>query len=164
MCVEYDVAAAIQSHIDSAGHGYGILRDYVGHGIGRKMHEGPTVFNYRVADLGPEVRPGLCLAIEPMVTAGSDATFVEDDDWVELVSADGDPRLSFQLSPGHIPPVWPGDDGDQQSHLDIRVDDLAVAHEQLLAAGARPVDRPDGQNTGFRVYLDPSGHPFCTVD
>lgn len=90
--------------------------------------------------------------------------FVEDDDWVELVSADGDPRLSFQLSPGHIPPVWPGDDGDQQSHLDIRVDDLAVAHEQLLAAGARPVDRPDDQNTGFRVYLDPSGHPFCTVD
>ena len=46
-------------HIESSGEGYGILRDYVGHGIGRKMHEAPTVFNYRVADPGPEVRPGL---------------------------------------------------------------------------------------------------------
>lgn len=90
--------------------------------------------------------------------------FTPDFDWVELVSADGDPRLSFQLSPGHVPPVWPGDDGDLQFHLDIQVDDLAVAHEQLLAIGARPVARPDGKIDGFRVYLDPSGHPFCTVD
>ncbi|WP_448656647.1 type I methionyl aminopeptidase [Microbacterium lacticum] len=80
-----EIGDAVQGYIERAaaedGGEYGILRDYVGHGIGRKMHEGPTVFNYRVADLGPEVRPGLCLAIEPMVTAGSDATFVEDDDW-----------------------------------------------------------------------------------
>ena len=80
-----EIGDAVQGYIERAaaedGREYGILRDYVGHGIGRKMHEGPTVFNYRVADLGPEVRPGLCLAIEPMVTAGSDATFVEDDDW-----------------------------------------------------------------------------------
>ncbi len=76
-----EVGDAVQSHIESSGEGYGILRDYVGHGIGRKMHEGPTVFNYRVADLGPDVRPGLCLAIEPMITAGSEATFVEDDEW-----------------------------------------------------------------------------------
>lgn len=90
--------------------------------------------------------------------------FVEDDDWVELRSPGDGPHLSFQLSPGHIPPVWPGDDGDQQAHLDINVDDLALAHEQLLSIGARPVERPDGQIDGFRVYLDPSGHPFCTVD
>jgi methionyl aminopeptidase len=76
-----EVGDAVQSAVESSGEGYGILRDYVGHGIGRKMHEGPTVFNYRVADLGPEVRPGLCLAIEPMVVAGSEATLVEDDDW-----------------------------------------------------------------------------------
>lgn len=76
-----EVGTAIQGHIDDAGHGYGILRDYVGHGIGRKMHESPSVFNYRVADPGPEVRPGLAVAIEPMVVIGDQATFIEDDDW-----------------------------------------------------------------------------------
>lgn len=89
---------------------------------------------------------------------------VEADDWVELHPAEGGPHLAFQLSPGHVPPVWPGLDGDQQAHLDIAVADLDVAHVALLAVGARPVDRPDGELTGFRVYLDPSGHPFCTVD
>lgn len=76
-----EVGAAIQAHIDGAGHGYGILRDYVGHGIGRKMHESPSVFNYRVADSGPEIRPGLALAIEPMVVIGDQATRIEDDGW-----------------------------------------------------------------------------------
>jgi len=77
----HEVGAAIQDHIDASGHGYGILREYVGHGIGRKMHESPSVFNYRVDDPGPEVRPGLVLAIEPMVVIGSDRTYVEDDGW-----------------------------------------------------------------------------------
>ncbi|MCK6079081.1 type I methionyl aminopeptidase [Microbacterium sp. EYE_5] len=76
-----EIGDAVQTYIESSGEGYGILRDYVGHGIGRKMHEGPTVFNYRVSDLGPEVKPGLCVAIEPMVVAGDEATLVEDDDW-----------------------------------------------------------------------------------
>ena len=62
-----EVGAAVQDYIDASGHGYGILREYVGHGIGRKMHESPSVFNYRVADPGAEVRPGLAVAIEPMV-------------------------------------------------------------------------------------------------
>lgn len=79
-----EIGAAIEDFIASAdvsGGGYGILREYVGHGIGRKMHEAPSVFNYRVSDPGPEVRPGLVLAIEPMVVIGDQATFVEDDDW-----------------------------------------------------------------------------------
>ncbi|WP_442577306.1 type I methionyl aminopeptidase [Microbacterium sp. F51-2R] len=76
-----EVGVAVQSHIDGSGHGYGILRDYVGHGIGRKMHESPSVFNYRVSDPGPEIRPGLALAIEPMVVIGDQATRVEDDGW-----------------------------------------------------------------------------------
>ncbi|MCR2763258.1 type I methionyl aminopeptidase [Microbacterium sp. zg.B48] len=76
-----EVGGAVQDYIDASGHGYGILREYVGHGIGRKMHEAPSVFNYRVADPGPEVRPGLAVAIEPMVVIGDQATFVEDDDW-----------------------------------------------------------------------------------
>lgn len=83
------IGAAIQEYIEaqpSPGSGalpgsWGILREYVGHGIGRKMHEAPSVFNYRTPDAGAEVRPGLVLAIEPMVTAGGEATFVEDDDW-----------------------------------------------------------------------------------
>ncbi|MFT4230472.1 MAG: type I methionyl aminopeptidase [Microbacterium sp.] len=77
----HEVGAAIQASIEESGHGYGILREYVGHGIGRRMHEPPSVFNYRTADPGPEVRPGLVLAIEPMVVIGSDRTFVEDDGW-----------------------------------------------------------------------------------
>ncbi|MGJ0389162.1 type I methionyl aminopeptidase [Microbacterium sp. CGR1] len=82
-----DIGAAIQGYIEAqgpsvvSGETYGILREYVGHGIGRKMHEAPSVFNYRTPDPGAEVKPGLVLAIEPMVTAGGDETFVEDDDW-----------------------------------------------------------------------------------
>jgi methionyl aminopeptidase len=78
-----EVGAAIQEYIEANAPdgGYGILREYVGHGIGRKMHESPSVFNYRVSDPGPEVRPGLVLAIEPMVVIGDQATFVEDDGW-----------------------------------------------------------------------------------
>ena len=76
-----EVGAAVQDFVEASGHGYGILRDYVGHGIGRRMHESPSVFNYRVPQPGPEVRPGLAVAIEPMVVGGSDETFVGDDDW-----------------------------------------------------------------------------------
>ncbi len=82
-----DIGAAIQDYIEAqgvsevSGEPYGILREYVGHGIGRKMHEAPSVFNYRTPDPGAEVKPGLVLAIEPMVTAGGEETYVEDDDW-----------------------------------------------------------------------------------
>lgn len=77
------VGAAIEQYIDqkAPGAGYGILRDYVGHGIGRKMHESPSIFNYATPDRGAEVRPGLAVAIEPMVVIGDQETFVEDDGW-----------------------------------------------------------------------------------
>ena len=101
-----EIGDAVQTSIESAGEGYGILRDYVGHGIGRKMHEGPTVFNYRVADLGPEVRPGLCLAIEPMVVAGSEATFVEEDDWT-VSTVDGSDGCHWEHSVAvHENGIW----------------------------------------------------------
>ena len=105
-----EIGDAVQGHIERAaradGATYGILRDYVGHGIGRKMHEGPTVFNYRVADLGPEVRPGLCLAIEPMVTSGSEATFVEDDDWT-VTTVDGSDGCHWEHSVAvHEGGIW----------------------------------------------------------
>ncbi|MFV0457199.1 MAG: type I methionyl aminopeptidase [Actinomycetales bacterium] len=78
-----EVGAAIEDYIvaHAPEPGYGILREYVGHGIGRKMHEPPSIFNYRVPDPGPEVRPGLVVAIEPMVVIGDEATFVESDGW-----------------------------------------------------------------------------------
>ena len=105
-----EIGDAVQGYIERAaaadGVEYGILRDYVGHGIGRKMHEGPTVFNYRVPDLGPEVRPGLCLAIEPMVTSGSDETFVEDDDWT-VTTVDGSDGAHWEHSVAvHDGGIW----------------------------------------------------------
>lgn len=75
-----EVGDAVQGYIEDRGS-YGILTDYVGHGIGRSMHEAPPVFNYRVRPKGPEVKPGLVVAIEPMVVLGSIDTHVRDDDW-----------------------------------------------------------------------------------
>lgn len=100
-----EVGAAIQEHVEAAGD-YGILRDYVGHGIGRRMHESPSVFNYRVADPGPEVRPGLVVAIEPMVVAGDQATFVEDDGWT-VTTLDGSDGSHWEHSVAvHDGGVW----------------------------------------------------------
>ena len=107
-----DISAAIEDHILGAGPSpvsgkpYGILREYVGHGIGRKMHEAPSLFNYRTPDRGAEVRPGLVLAIEPMVTAGSDQTYVEDDDWT-VSTADGSDGSHWEHSVAlHDDGIW----------------------------------------------------------
>jgi methionyl aminopeptidase len=75
-----DVGIAVEDYIKSQGP-YGILREYIGHGVGRSMHEDPAVFNYKTKDPGPAIEPGLCIAIEPMITAGDQATFIQDDDW-----------------------------------------------------------------------------------
>ncbi len=105
-----EVGAAIEEYIHahpgSDGHVYGILRDYVGHGIGRKMHESPPVFNYRTRDPGAEVRPGLAVAIEPMVVAGDPATFVEDDDWT-VSTVDGSAGSHWEHSVAvHDGGIW----------------------------------------------------------
>ncbi len=101
-----EIGDAVQTSIEASGEGYGILRDYVGHGIGRKMHEAPSVFNYRVADLGPEVRPGLVVAIEPMVVAGSEETLVEDDDWT-VSTVDGSDGSHWEHSVAvHDGGIW----------------------------------------------------------
>ncbi|MFE6997348.1 type I methionyl aminopeptidase [Microbacterium sp. NPDC057659] len=103
---------AIQTYIEAqgpssvSGDAYGILREYVGHGIGRKMHEAPSVFNYRTPDAGAEIRPGLVLAIEPMVTAGGEATFVEDDDWT-VTTVDGSDGSHWEHSIArHEAGIW----------------------------------------------------------
>ncbi len=107
-----DLGAAIQGYIEAqgpsavSGQHYGILREYVGHGIGRKMHEAPSVFNYRTPDPGAEIKPGLVLAIEPMVTAGGDETFVEDDDWT-VSTVDGTDGSHWEHSVAlHADGIW----------------------------------------------------------
>ena len=84
----------------------------------------------------------------------------DEDDWVQLRS-DGGATLAFQLAPDHQPPVWPSAERPQQAHIDFDVADLDGAEEQVLALGARKAEVQPG--TTFRVYLDPSGHPFCLV-
>ena len=83
-----------------------------------------------------------------------------EDDW-HTVSVDGRPRLGFQLAPNHVQPDWP--DGEQQQiHLDLYVEDVASAHEEAVALGARLLQAADLTAAhGFQVYADPAGHPFC---
>lgn len=83
------------------------------------------------------------------------------DDW-HTVSVNGEERLGFQLAPDHVPPVWPRGDHSQQLHLDLYVDDIATAHDEAMAAGARLLeDRDRTAPGGYVVYADPAGHPFC---
>ncbi len=81
-----DVAAAIEDVGLAAG--YGIVRGYVGHGIGNEMHEEPQVTNYRTGRRGRKIEVGLCIAIEPMFTIGSYETRVKPDGWT-VATADG---------------------------------------------------------------------------
>ena len=97
----FDVGAAVEDCIVDAaranGVTYGIVEDYVGHGIGTEMHQDPQVPNYRVRDRGPIVRSGVTVAIEPMVTLGSAETDVLDDDWT-VVTQDGSRAAHWENS------------------------------------------------------------------
>lgn len=100
------IGAIIEDAVAAAGRDYGILEDYVGHGIGRAMHEEPPVFNYRVRGRGPEIKPGLVVAIEPMVTAGSNETRVTDDGWT-VVTQDGSMAAHWEHSIAvHADGIW----------------------------------------------------------
>jgi methionyl aminopeptidase len=100
-----EVGAAIEDYVMSQGD-YGILTDYVGHGIGRSMHEDPPVFNYAVRQRGPEVRPGLVVAIEPMITLGGADTYVRDDGWT-VVTEDGSAAAHWEHSVAvHKDGIW----------------------------------------------------------
>lgn len=84
-----DIGAAVQAAAESAG--FTVVRDFVGHGIGRKLHEPPQVPNYGQRGLGPKLKAGMALAIEPMVNAGGHAVSVQGDGWTVVT---GDGRLS----------------------------------------------------------------------
>jgi methionyl aminopeptidase len=99
------IGGDIEQYIESQGS-YGILEDYVGHGIGRSMHEEPPVFNYRVRDRGPHVKPGLVVAIEPMVTLGGIDTFTREDEWT-VATLDGTMAAHWEHSVAvHAGGIW----------------------------------------------------------
>lgn len=88
-----DISAAIQAAL--APGGYGIVRDFVGHGVGRKMHEEPQIPNYGKAGTGPKLLPGMALAIEPMVNLGTHKIVMAADGWTAR-TADGKPSAHFE--------------------------------------------------------------------
>jgi len=88
-----DIGHAVQTHAEK--NGYGVVRDLVGHGIGTKMHEEPQVPNYGTPGQGPELRLGLCLAIEPMITEGTWQVETLQDGWT-VVTADGKLAAHFE--------------------------------------------------------------------
>ena len=83
-----DIGWAVQQHAEA--HGYSVVRDYVGHGIGRKMHEDPQIPNYGKPGKGPKIKKGYVFAIEPMVNMGSHLTRTLKDGWT-VVTIDGQP-------------------------------------------------------------------------
>jgi methionyl aminopeptidase len=90
-----DVGAAVQRRAESAG--FGVVRDFVGHGIGRNLHEDPQVPNYGVSGRGQLMKPGLVIAIEPMITAGSWRVKIDDDGWTARTE-DGRIAAHFEFS------------------------------------------------------------------
>lgn len=88
-----DISAAVQEHAES--HGYSVVRDFVGHGIGTQLHEDPKVPNYGAAGHGPSLKEGMVLAIEPMVNTGKPGTRILKDKWT-AVTEDGGYSAHFE--------------------------------------------------------------------
>ena len=89
----YDISAAVQSHVEA--HGFSVVREFVGHGIGRNLHEDPQIPNFGDRGGGPRIKAGMVLAIEPMVNAGGSVTKVKEDGWT-AVTADGSLSAHFE--------------------------------------------------------------------
>ena len=97
---------------------------------------------------------------------GSDhafATLVPPGGGVSPDNPDGRATLAFQQIADWAAPTWPGGRHPQQLHLDFSVGDIDAAEPQVLALGARRHEHQPSQDGGFRVYLDPVGHPFCLI-
>jgi catechol 2,3-dioxygenase-like lactoylglutathione lyase family enzyme len=95
---------------------------------------------------------------------GQDIADDGDDSWQSLSGDGTGVSLAFQRATNYVAPRWP-EGPPQQLHLDLTVDDFITAHDQAVALGATPLSptTPPGpdQTSGFRVYADPAGHPFC---
>lgn len=90
-----DIGYAIQSYVEAKG--YGVVRELCGHGVGRSMHEEPMVPNYGRAGNGKQLKNGMCIAIEPMITLGSHEVALLEDKW-SIVTRDGKPAAHFEHS------------------------------------------------------------------
>lgn len=88
-----DISNAVQACCES--NGYGVVREFVGHGVGREMHEDPQVPNYGKRGNGMQLKNGLCIAIEPMITSGSKEIYLQSDRW-GIVTRDGSLAAHFE--------------------------------------------------------------------
>jgi methionyl aminopeptidase len=88
-----DISAAVEDTAKAGG--YGIVRQFVGHGIGTEMHQDPQVPNFRSGERGMELQPGICLAIEPMLTLGAEQVMIRPDGWT-VVTRDGSLAAHFE--------------------------------------------------------------------
>jgi methionyl aminopeptidase len=88
-----DISAAVEQHVTR--HGYSVVREFVGHGIGSRVHEDPKVPNYGPAGQGPKLKEGMVLAIEPMVNMGKPGSRVQEDRWT-AVTVDGSRSAHFE--------------------------------------------------------------------
>lgn len=129
-----DVGAAIEDSVrvsgEADGVAYGIVEEYVGHGIGSAMHQPPDVPNYRTREKGPRLRPGMCLAIEPMLTLGDRFTEVCEDDWT-VVTDDGARAAHWEHSVAILDEgIWvltaPDGGAAELAELGVRVAPLAA--------------------------------------
>ena len=113
-----DIGWAVQEHAEA--NGYSIVRDYVGHGIGRRMHEDPQIPNYGRPGLGPKIKSGYVFAVEPMVNLGSYHTKVLSDGWT-VVTVDGQPSAHVEHT------IAITDDGPEVLTLVQEASSLAVS-------------------------------------
>lgn len=88
-----DISSAVQTYVENEG--FGVVREFVGHGIGRHLHEAPQIPNFGLPGQGPHLRPGMTLAIEPMINAGAPEIKILKDGWT-AVTADGRPSAHFE--------------------------------------------------------------------
>ncbi len=96
----FDISYAVQKHVES--NAYSVVREFVGHGIGRNMHEDPQVPNFGERGQGPKIKSGMVLAIEPMVNRGGAATVVREDGWT-AVTVDGSLSAHFEHTVAVMP-------------------------------------------------------------
>ena len=90
-----DIGHAVQEYAE--GFGYGVVRDYVGHGVGAQLHEPPEIPNYGKPGHGPRLARGMTIAVEPMINAGGEAVYVLDNDWT-VVTGDGSLSAHYENS------------------------------------------------------------------
>ena len=88
-----DIGFAIQNYVKN--YGYGVVRELVGHGIGKKLHEDPQIPNFGIKNTGPTIKEGMCFAIEPMINLGTEKIYTKSDSWT-ICTQDGLPSAHFE--------------------------------------------------------------------